>query len=338
MLAQAISGTTRTGYKSAVNSIEKFCTKHNYKLTFPISADTICIWRANNVGGLTFGARRVYLHGIGTTHVELGLPSPILNSPMVWRMYKGIKRMQGAHVTRKRLPITTEVLDQLEAHQDKQTLSGLSLRAAMWLGTTGLLRSGEFAVRNKDSNVLLRSDLQFIDDHGQQHDGHKAQPHTAYMRLTLRQSKTDPFRQGVDVIVSDHRAVAAMLTYIQAHSTQRASDPLFIAEGGKALDVSTLVAGTQALLVKANIADAAAYLGHSFRRGGATSLHLAGASDSIIRVMGRWRSFAFATYVDTPIAMLVKAGRMLAQTQGKKIVNFVRDDFKWSAIDVMAKA
>ena len=68
---------------------------------------------------------------------------------------------------------------------------------------------------------------------------------------------------------------------------------------------------TQSLIQRANIPNAHLFLGHSFRKGGATSLHEAGYPDSLIKIMGRWSSFAFATYIDTPLRMIIEAGRSL---------------------------
>lgn len=78
----------------------------------------------------------------------------------------------------------------------------------------------------------------------------------------------------------------------------------------------------QALIERANIPNARSFLGHSFRKGGATSLHEAGHPDSLIRMMGRWASFAFATYIDTPLHMLVAAGHSLREMEPQHISSF----------------
>ena len=77
---------------------------------------------------------------------------------------------------------------------------------------------------------------------------------------------------------------------------------------------------TQSLINRAEIPNAHLFLGHSFRKGGATSLHEAGQPDSLIKQMGRWASFAFATYIDTPLHMLVEAGRSLRKVVKPSVV------------------
>ena len=46
--------------------------------------------------------------------------------------------------------------------------------------------------------------------------------------------------------------------------------------------------------------DSSNYSSHSFRKGGAVSLQHNGASDSIIRHIGRWKSDAFHLYLKHP--------------------------------------
>ena len=323
MLAHSLASSTRQGYRSAVKSVSEFCRKHGMRLSLPISADTLCLWVAYSASRLTYKTIRVYLHGIATTHVELGYANPLESGGTVWRMYTGVKRLQGHSVARTRLPITVEILEQLERWQDVTTVDGRLLRAAMWLGTCGLLRSGEFASRGRDSVILRRDDLVFVDDEGTESPLPLTKDTLSHIKLRLRQSKTDPFRRGVDVIVSQRRAMAAMLHYLTVVPSLGADDPLFLMSSGRELTVSTLVSVTQALLSRAGIANAELYKGHSFRRGGATSLHLAGLPDTTIKAMGRWRSFAFAAYVDTPLTQLIEAGLTLSAREGKgKCVTF----------------
>lgn len=53
--------------------------------------------------------------------------------------------------------------------------------------------------------------------------------------------------------------------------------------------------------------DPANYSGHSFRRGGATTMARAGVPPEIIQVQGRWRSDAYKLYVQIGVETLLKA-------------------------------
>ena len=63
---------------------------------------------AHSIDKLMYPSIRNYLHGIATTQMELGYSNPLTQSPLVWRMFKAIKRIQGQKVVRKRLPITVQ--------------------------------------------------------------------------------------------------------------------------------------------------------------------------------------------------------------------------------------
>lgn len=117
------------------------------------------------------------------------------------------------------------------------------------------------------------------------------------MSIRLDQSKTDPFRHGTNVIISNQIAIGHMISYLQFRNQRLSRLPLLVGNDGQALTASALVKFTQSLIDRANIPNAYLFLGHSFRKGGATSLHEAGHPDSLIKIMGRWASFAFATYI-----------------------------------------
>ena len=278
---------------------------------------------ADSAQKLKYSTIRTYLHGVATTQVELGFSTPLSTESMVWRMLKGIKRVQGASTTKVRLPITTSILSQLEQFQDISSPEGLCVRAAMWLGTTDLLRSGEFAWRSTLTVVLKRNALSFHASDERELPV-TTQRDAIYMKVRLTQSKTDPFRVGMDIIVSNPSALTAMHDYLEVRKGGT-TEPLFIfAQVSNAvapLSVSELVTTTQRLLTKAKILNPQLYLGHSFRKGGATSLHEAGETDSLIKTMGRWRSFAFATYVSTSLQLLVRAGQQMtgAPTVPRKV-------------------
>jgi hypothetical protein len=309
ILAQRLADSTRASYASAVSHLTKFLEKHGVQPSFPISPDTLCLWMADSIDKLTYSSIRNYLHGIATTHVELGHSNPLNLSPLPWRMFKAIKRIQGEQIVRKRLPITVQILAQIDTLFDTSKQDHLCMRAAMWLGTCGLLRSGEFTRKPTTKCTLKLHHLTF---HAKDHSTVDALDTSVdpplYMTLRLEQSKTDPFRRGTSVVISNTHAIRHMLVYLRVRKCSLGRQPLFIGLDGQALSTSVLVKFTQSLIGQANIPNANLFLGHSFRKGGATSLHEAGHPDSLIKMMGRWASFAFATYIDTPLHMLIEAG------------------------------
>jgi hypothetical protein len=313
ILAKALATSTRAGYRSAINHIATFHEKRNSQFNFPVSSDTLCLWMADSITKLKYPSIRNYLHGIATTQQELGFCNP-LQSPSVWRMFKGIKRVQGAEVVRKRLPITIKILTHINHLIDTNNENDLCMRAAMWLGTCGLLRAGEFTTKSTSQNTLKFQHLTFLDYKHNELDPLDLEdepPH--YMTIRLEQSKTDPFRHGTSVVIGNRRAIEYMIVYLTKRKQVLNRQPLFVGANGLALTTAALVRFVQSLIARGNIANAHLFLGHSFRKGGATSLHEAGHPDSLIKQMGRWTSFAFATYIDTPLKMLIDAGRSLTK-------------------------
>ncbi len=321
ILAAALSDSTRSSYRSAVNHIAKFHEKQKTNFVFPVSSDTLCLWMADSIDKLTYPSIRNYLHGISTTQLELGHSNPLTQSPLVWRMFKAVKRIQGQQVVRKRLPITVSILTQINSLIDINNERDLCMRAAMWLGTCGLLRAGEFAQKPTTKYSLKLQHLTFHDARNNILDPHHLHGETPiYMSLKLDQSKTDPFRKGTNVIIGNPQAIEYMLAYLHRRNQRLARLPLLVGNDGQALTATALVKFTQSLIEKANIPNAHLFLGHSFRKGGATSLHEAGHPDSLIKIMGRWSSFAFATYIDTPLHMIIEAGQSLRKVVHQHVV------------------
>ena len=83
---------------SAVKHIVSFYNNNSAEFAFPTSTDTLCLWMADSVNKLRYPSIRHYLHGIATTQMELGYPNPLTQSPLVWRMFRAIKRIQGQQV------------------------------------------------------------------------------------------------------------------------------------------------------------------------------------------------------------------------------------------------
>jgi hypothetical protein len=316
-----ISESTRAGYRTAVQSLAAFCERERIQLSFPISPDTLCLWIADRASSLRFTTIRNYLHGINTTHIELGYKSPLSESPLVWKMYKAVKRLQGTDSTSMRLPITVELLNQIEPHFDSMNASHRCIKAAMWLGTCGLLRSGEFVLKTKHSVPLLVKNLTFVTKHGINIRSYDmtSLASASHMLIHLNQSKTDPFRHGTNIVIANRTAIIAVASYLSQRKNMRQDEPLFCENNNKPLTCKTLMRAVHAMLEIAHIPNIAKYKGHSFRKGGATSLHVAGFSDTVIKLMGRWHSFAFARYVDTPLHVLIAAG----QRMGMKVSNCV---------------
>ena len=136
------------------------------------------------------------------------------------------------------------------------------------------------------------------------------------IQLRIKQSKTDPFRQGVEVFLGRTGTaicpVSALVGYIAVRNPL--PGPLFILTSGAPLTRPYLVSSLQAALRSAGLDDKQ-YNGHSFRIGAATTAAQQGIEDSLIQTLGRWRSDAYKLYIKLPRAQLASISQALARTQ-----------------------
>ena len=114
------------------------------------------------------------------------------------------------------------------------------------------------------------------------------------MLFWVKTSKTDPFRHGATVRIAatfDKLCpVGAMRNYLALHDSH--NGPLFNFLDGKLLTRKSI----HALLV-ISLPTESDLNTHSFRIGGASAALSAGASDSMIRIIGRWSSDCYLRYL-----------------------------------------
>ena len=221
----------------------------------------------------------------------------------------GIKREEARKgpVTKPRLPITIEVLRNLKQVwlTPPVTFDDKMLWAAACTGFFGFLRAGELTVPSSqayDPDVHLSLGDLAIDSHDT----------PSLIRLAIKQSKTDPFRQGVDIYIGSTNGpvclVKALIEYLWVRpSTQGA---LFLFESGAPLTQASLVARLQQALQRAGL-NPSDFNGHSFRIGAATTAAQKGLEDSLIQTLGHWKSAAYKTYIKLPRSQLAAVSQTL---------------------------
>ena len=109
------------------------------------------------------------------------------------------------------------------------------------------------------------------------------------IQVAIKQSKTDPFRRGVNIYLgATDRAICpvkAMSAYLALRGGQ--AGPLFITQEGKGLTRLAFSSALDSLLSKLKL-NHKHYNTHSFRIGAATSATQARIPDSQIKMLGRW--------------------------------------------------
>ena len=179
------------------------------------------------------------------------------------------------------------------------------LWAACCLAFFGFLRTGEMTIPS-DTEYDPSCHLSFKDIAIDDPDS------PSMLRVTMKQSKTDPFRRGIDLFLGKTNneicPVSTMLKYL----VMRGQDPgpLFRFSDGRFLTHQRSVTAIRSALASAGV-DKSKYNGHSFRIGAVTTAAAKGIEDSVIKTLGRRRSLAYLDYIRVPRDKLASYSRVL---------------------------
>ncbi|XP_048578830.1 uncharacterized protein LOC125560693 isoform X2 [Nematostella vectensis] len=312
---KALAINTKRTYHAGEKQFIDFCLMNRL---FDSHGDILPASESTLIYFVTFLARRVkhgtirtYLAAVRNMHIENGFQDPIQGRLILNKVLRGILRVQGQHKT-ARQPVTPQLLKAIRP----VLLSWLSAHdfhmiwAAFTLAFFGFLRCSEFTcpgVRNFDIVYNLSPvDINF----------HPNPSAPLYMKVVIKASKTDPFRQGTVLTIArsgcDLCAVSAMQEFVRICGYT--TGPLFRFRSGKYLTRS---------LVSSILRDAAracglphsSLKGHSFRIGAASCAAAAGLPDWLIKVLGRWSSDCYQLYVRTPQNILLTAAPKMAIVQ-----------------------
>ena len=308
---KGLAASTQKAYGSAVNRYLAFCKLFNISKPFPLSEQVLCYFVSHlSAQGLRHQTIKSYVSGIRHAQIALGLPDPFAKPlfPKFEYVMKGIKRTQAERGVGRRphLPITPVILRKIFEVWDKAPSPDTPmLKAACCLGFFGFLRTTEFTVpswQKFDQGAHLALADIAVDNHSK----------PSVLQVHIKQSKTDPFRKGVHIFIgrslSDICPVNMMVKYLAARGPSQG--PLFLCATQAPLSRPRLVKELRSALAQAGI-DPAAYCGHSFRIGAATTAAASGVEDSLIQILGRWQSTAYLQYVKVPRSQLAAISRSL---------------------------
>jgi len=223
-----LAPTTRATYSAGWKKFSNFCTQAHLT-PIPVSKHTLLLFATSlATTGISHGTIKVYLSAICHIHVLSGLHELLNDQYTPWLQLAliGIKRSQAASSPpRTHLPINLQMIQKL-----KQLLSQLPssydntmLWAACCLAFFSFLWVNEFTVSNQqdyDGSTHLSLNDMSVDNW--------ANPRL--IRVHIKQSKTDPFRQGTDVYLSitDNPIylIAGLIPYLTIREAQ--PGPLFM--------------------------------------------------------------------------------------------------------------
>ena len=231
-------------------------------------------------------------------------------TPRVEMVLRGIKGEQSERQPpRIRLPITIQIMYKLRQllQQNPQDYDNLMMWAACCITFFGFLRCSEFTTPGQqeyDPQVHLQYEDVAVDRRN----------NPRMLTVQIKQSKTDPFRQGVTLWLGKTDCAVWPVTGILPYLTARGSrpGPLFITSKGAYMTRQSFHTQLSAHLVKAGLPQKR-FNTHSFRIGAATSAKAAHISDVHIQDTGRWRSNAYQLYIKTPSTDMASFSKIIAQ-------------------------
>lgn len=311
ILYAACSSNTHSTYTSGVKQYFLFCKENGVPSSSQLPpSDSLLVlyitWLAC-VRQLKVKSVKVYLAALRAYCLDSGFDCQAFSERhLVLLALRGAKRWLGAETQLVRLPITTSILRTMALRIDfkRQPYKKQLIFAAMLTGTYGLFRAGELVASDSSPTGLLAANVT-----------HCSRKTGTFFKILLPQSKVDPFRQGVTVIIAAEFCVDFlkhfMYTMCPAAVVNDPGSSLFCHEDGSPLTKSQLVKGTRQLLIQAGIPDAHKYHGHSFRKGGAQSLKDLGVPDSTIQSMGRWSTNTHMSYHSTTEPIQIATSRRM---------------------------
>ena len=295
-----VAPSTRRTYRAGVRSYQQFCDRFNIQ-QFPAASLTLRYFCTSIAQRVSYKTIKVYLAGIRLEHLERGLHDPT-DDKLLQLLCTGIKRSQET-TTHSRLPITIDLLRSLKAQLRNDASYSLLEKRLLWSAFTlafyGFLRASEFT-----SSSLQWLDIQFS---------------TTTITIDLRQSKTDPFRQGHTIAIQATSTSTCPVQAINCFaevSTLR-SGSLFYGGRFTPLSRDQLTEVLRHLLQQAGHQQHL-YSSHNFRIGAATTAAAAGLPAWLIKSLGRWSSDAYQTYIQCPPETLRLIPSLLARVDTSK--------------------
>ncbi len=301
-LSNALAPTTRRNYRSASSTYEHFC-HHIGCQPYPPMEENLILYVTKLATHSSHSNIKMHLAAIRYFSIKVTSFSPIHTFQRLYYLIKGIRRTQGS--SRKRAlrdPITPAILIRIRGalfasmrpYEDK-----VMFWAAILVAFYGFLRVSEYTSTHKtryDADVtLLSSDISL--SHNE-------------VRVNIKASKTDPFREGVVLRIAKNGTVLcpviALSEYL--HYRPNGHGPLFVFSDGRFLsryDVNKILKETTHEQVSIS--------SHSLRIGAASTAAAMGCPKWLIQCMGRWNSDCFKNYIRVPAGMIEKTSRALAR-------------------------
>ena len=293
-----------------ISAIRQFLyfTLHFNLQAWPVSVDTLVCFLEFMARSSGFPHLKHLLSSVRFIHLALDHPFPA-NSFMIDTTMQGLKR-KLAKVPFQVLPITPSILRRMFSNLNMELPQDRALWCSYLLSFYGLLRKSNAVPKSAQyevGKVLVRRNIS-VD----------VANNMVYMYLGYGKTNNFCTRDIMIPIPGNHDPALDPVRHLQAlFSTVDAppDSPAFTFRRGKFIKYADFTSRLKTLLRMSGL-DPGLYSGHSFRRGGATFLHLCGGTALMIQASGDWSSQCFTRYL-----YLSEAERLYSQSLMAKGIN-----------------
>jgi len=315
-----LKGNTRKGYRSGLASFVKFVQNNGIPImeAFPASDLLLASWGTRACKRLTYSSFKIYWQGVKTYHIRARLSIDGFESAWIKSQMVGLRRLARKKSNLRRWPLTFPQVEKiLRALQPSNPQH--QLRALVYaVGFLGGPRPSEYLKKfigqdlTNDAEGLVHPIICWrdVEELGQS-------PNRTVV-IKAHGAKYDPDDKGYRMAFHENKSTVCVITWLNRLRASRKRlgtygpyMPLF------SLDSSPVTVSQAKLWLKRDAVNAGYkahnYTAYSLRRGLATSLYLLGAKPETIKRMGRWRSDAFARYIELdPISARLWSNKLTA--------------------------
>jgi hypothetical protein len=310
LIDRSIADSTRRNYVNGLRNYILFCEQFDL-VPFPLHQNNVILFATDLSTSISVSSINVQLSAIKFMDQKYGYNSKFSEFKRLYLLMRGIKRSQGLRFhKKKRLPITPVMLMEMKSrlfNSSRRFGDKKMVWAAMMCAFFGFLRISEYtsgrAKTYDQCTTLCVADITFNKDRDS-------------CNMQLKASKTDPFREGVQIRLEENKSqlcpIQALQHFLSTHPTH--TGPLFTFENGSYLTRQSFSKVLKSLLPEVVVST------HSFRIGAATTAAAAGFPRWLIKSLGRWSSDCFREYIRIPNSMIKQVSTSLIREPGNSVV------------------
>lgn len=294
--------TTQSSYQSSLTSYHRFCVRYGVARcqAFPATKDLLAayICTGATLFRLTFKTLKVYFYGLKHWHSIYGLNTEGFEDNVCKKCLRAAHKLCIKPVKAPRLPLTLPLLEKVMRKMDTTYSDPWELRtekALLAFGFQSGTRPSVYAVRKLHGvqvcDTLSWKHIKFLSDR---------------VIINIVKSKTDPFREGRQVVIFDHgksavdaaKLLRELYLFYGFNGRAKGELPVFQKRvTGNPYTYTDLQRIVKQCVRKAEITTTLSISSYSLRRGFVTSAFLAGVPLEGIKALCGHKSEAYRRYV-----------------------------------------